>query len=147
MLRKIMGVVAGIVAAFATIWLVELIGHQIFPVAGNIDLGDRESLTAFMASLPVGALLFVVISWFAGALVGGVVAARITGERWAAWVVAGVIAFASIANVLMFPHPLWVKIGGFVAPLLGGWIAARTARPIVVTETAPVHRDAADADV
>lgn len=129
MLRKIGGVVAGLVAAFATIFLVQMVGHTLFPVSGQPDLSDPVATRAFMASLSAGALAFVALAWLLGATAGASVAARLSGERWAAWVIAGVIALSSIANVAMFPHPLWMQIAGVAAPLIGGWIGARFARP------------------
>jgi hypothetical protein len=127
MLRIIGGVIVGIVACFVAISLVEYIGHQVYPMPA-IDLRDREGLSAIIAALPVGALLFVAAAWFLGVLVGGAVAARISGKRWAAWLIAVLVAIASIANVLMFPHPLWMKLAAVVAPLLGGWLASHAAR-------------------
>jgi hypothetical protein len=127
MLRIVGGVIAGIVACFVTISLVEYIGHQVYPLPA-IDVRDREGLSAIIAALPFGALLFVAAAWFLGALVGGAVAARISGKRWTAWLIAVLVAIASIANVMMFPHPLWMQLAAVAGPLLGGWLAGHAAR-------------------
>lgn len=144
MLRKIGGVVAGLIAAFVTIFLVQMVGHLVFPVAGQPDLSDPVATRAFMASLSTGALVFVALAWLLGATAGAAVAASISGARWAAWVIAGVIALSSIANVTMFPHPVWMQIAGIAAPLIGGWIGARFARPRVHDETVAASGGAAD---
>jgi hypothetical protein len=131
MVRIIGGVIVGIVACFVAISLVEYIGHQVYPMPA-IDLRDREGLSAIIAALPVGALIFVAAAWFLGALAGGAAAARISGRRWPAWLIAALVAVASIANVLMFPHPLWMKLAGIIAPLLGGWLGGLAASEQVI---------------
>lgn len=145
MARIIGGLVAGLVAAFAAIWLVELIGHQFYPMP-PVDVTDRAALEALIASLPTGAMLFVAFAWFCGALVGGAVAARISHRRWAAWAIAAIVALAAILNVLMLPHPVWMQIAALVAPLLGGWLAGHAARPDAVVGT-PDRAEPADAEV
>ncbi len=122
MLRTIGGIIAGIAIGLAAIMAVQFVGQQIYPT-GNVDLRDREAMAALIASLPARALMFVVLAWFLGAFVGGAVAARISGHRWAAWAIGGLIALTGVANVLMYPHPLWMQIAAVVAPLLGAVIA------------------------
>lgn len=106
-LRKLVGVVAGIVLAGLCIALVEAFAHRM--VAGN---------PAFASA--VGAL-------FAGTLIGGMVAARLAGASLYAWVVAAALALLSAINVLSFPHPAWFVPAAVLALAAGGWLAARTA--------------------
>ena len=122
MLRLIGSIVAGIVLAVATVFVVELVGHIVYRL-GEIDMQDREAV----AALPVGALLIVALAWLLGTLVGGSLAARLSGRRWAAWVVAAVVALFGLATVFMYPHPVWMQIAAFVAPALGGLIAGHLA--------------------
>ena len=126
MLRLIGSIVAGIVLAVATVFVVELVGHIVYPV-GETDMQDREAVAAMIAALPVGALLIVALAWLLGALVGGSLAARLSGRRWPAWVVAAVVALFALATVFMYPHPVWMQIAAFVAPALGGLIAGHLA--------------------
>ena len=124
--RLIIGIVAGIVAALACILLVQFVGHQIYPV-GEFSLRDEEAVAAMIASLPVGALLFVVAAWLLGAMVGGAVAARLTGRTWAAWLIGALVAVAGIANVMMYPHPVWMQVAAVVAPAVGGLLGGHLA--------------------
>ncbi len=127
--RIIGGLVAGVVAAFAAIWAIQLVGHFFYPVPSDLSIGNREQLAAFVRGLPAGAQAFVVAAWLGGALVGGTVAYRISRRRWSAWAIAAVVAFASILNILMIPHPEWMQIGAVAAPLLGGLLASHLGRP------------------
>lgn len=122
MLRLILGIVAGIVAAFAAVWAIDLIGHQIYP-RGYIDVSSYESIGRFIKSLPAGALVFILLAWFGGALVGGLVAATVSQRRWTLWLIAILVAAVGVFNVIMIPHPLLLQVGAAVAPLLGALAA------------------------
>lgn len=126
MLKLIAGVVVGIVAAAATILLVELGARLVYPV-GNVDIRDADAVAAMIASLPLGAMLFVVAAWFAGALVGGAAAAWISGRRWAAWLIGAIVALMGIVNIFTYPHPVWMQIAAVVAPVIGGIVGGHVA--------------------
>lgn len=126
MLRKILAVVLGVLAAVVVILVVESLGHYLFPPPPDIDMTDREAVRAMAASMPAGAFLTVLAAWTLGALAGGVAAILVSpGRPWPAWVVAGVVLLFAILNMAMIPHPLWMMIA---APLLlagAGWLAGR----------------------
>ena len=123
MSRIILGLAAGVVAAFASVFLVETIGHAAYPVPADPSSGNREQTVALVSSLPAGALAFVIAAWFLGAMAGGAVAAIISRRRWTAWLVAGLVAAASLVTIFMIPHPEWMQVGAVIAPLLGGILA------------------------
>lgn len=127
MLKTIGGIVAGIVVAFATVAIIDLANHQVFPRPEGLDLRDRDAVGAAIMGTPGAGLGLVVFAWFAGALAGGAVAALVTGLRWAAWLVAGLVAASSVANILMFPHPGWMQVMAVIAPALGGVVAGHYA--------------------
>jgi hypothetical protein len=128
MLRTIGGILAGVVAAFAAIWCVEMVGHILYPIPSDVTLNDGARLGAFILSMPVGAQLFVLAAWLLGALAGGLVAALISRQRWTAWLIAGLVAVAGLINIFWLPHPELLQIGSVVAPLLGGLLASQLAR-------------------
>lgn len=111
MLRAIGAVVAGLVAVFGTVFILELIGHQLFPATTDV------------APMPAGIQFFVIAAWFLGALAGGIVAGKIAGAKWPVWLIALLVALSSIATLFMIPHPVWMQIATVIAPLLGGFVA------------------------
>lgn len=125
--RLIIGIVAGLVAAFATIWAIEMIGHQIYPVPSDLAMDDFEAIGAYIETMPAPALALVALAWFAGALVGGFVAASIGRRRWAAWLIAALVAAAAVVNIVMIPHPVLLQLAAIVAPAVGGLIAGHLA--------------------
>ena len=128
MSRILMGLVAGAVAAFASVWLVETIGHLVYPVQADMSSGNEEQMAALVRGLPRGALAFVVAAWFVGALVGGAVAAIISRRRWTAWLIAALVGLASIMTIFMIPHPEWMQVSALIAPLLGGVVGGHFGR-------------------
>jgi hypothetical protein len=126
--RTILGVAAGILVAFATVFAIDLAGHQVYPLPGDLNIHDPEAVGVFIQSAPAGALAFVLIAWFVGALDGGVAAAAISRRAWTVWPVAAIVAMGGTVNVLLIPHPALLQIGAVAAPLLGGFAASLAAR-------------------
>jgi MFS family permease len=106
--RIIGGLVAGLAVMLIVLGGSEFLAHQAAPKEGSGIL-----------------LAIVAAAYFLSALAGGLVAARISQRRWAAWAIAGLVAFGAIWSLFQFPHPLWMQIAAVVAPLLGGFVAAR----------------------
>ena len=125
MLRIIGGILAGIVTLFVAVFAIEWIGHQFFPISAEVNVRDPAANPTLVTGAPLGAQLFVVAAWFGGALLGGLVAGRISDRHWAAWTIVALVVLAAIANIAMIPHPVWMQIGAVVAPLLGGFVASR----------------------
>jgi hypothetical protein len=109
----------------------EAIGHSVFPPPPGIDLTDPAQLAAIMDRIPLGAKLWVVASWGLATLFGGLVAAMVSRRAWTPWVIAGLVAVAGVATVLMIPHPAWMKAAAVAAPALGGWLAVLASRRIL----------------
>ena len=136
MLRNITAVIVGIVIAFATIWIVDSLGHLLYPLPSDLNVRDPEQVADLLRTMPAGALAFVAAAWLLGALVGGLAAASVARARWAAWAIAALVAVAAILNIYMIPHPEWLQIAAVIAPALGGLIAGHlyARRPAVAPE-------------
>ncbi|MCK6623004.1 MAG: hypothetical protein HUU32_18855 [Calditrichaceae bacterium] len=80
MMRSVLAVIAGVVAAGIIIALVEMAGQQIYPLPEGVNPADPESVKAAMANIPTGGLLFVLLAWALGSFGGGWLAARIAGS-------------------------------------------------------------------
>lgn len=100
---------AALVATAMATAIGEFVGVALFP-----------SDVAYIAWLPAGAKLVIVMTWALAALAGAV-AARVLGERgWLAfagtiWTLLGVVYSLGQER-----YPLWMKAGGLVLPLLAG---------------------------
>lgn len=128
------GIVAGLLVAFVTAAAVESLGHVAYPPASAPDFSNPEQLRRFMDALPLGALAFVFAAWFGGTFLGSLVAGTVgsTAPRLHAGMVGAVVLAATLATLLVIPHPTWFSIvallGIIGAACGGGAVAARRAR-------------------
>ena len=124
-MRKFLGVLAGLVALVAVVWVVEAIGHSVWPPPPGTNPSDPAQLATLLDKIPLAAKIAVVVAWFAGALAGAWVANLVA--RWAAagWIVVAIGIAFGVMTLFMIPHPLWMQVAAVAAPLLGGWIGLR----------------------
>lgn len=110
--RSILAVIAGFVAASAVMMCVETLnGRVLYPELGKAAQGmtDREAIGALMASAPAGALLVVLFGWALGSVAGGFLAAWIASDAPVrhALFLGVLLTVAGIANNLGLPPPGW----------------------------------------
>ncbi len=129
MRRNALAYIAGILTAFIMVGLVEALGHLVYPPPSNFDFGDEQALADLVASLPVGAILFVAAAWSIGAFTGSLVAGRIGTLKpiYFSSVVTGLILAGGITQLMIIAHPTW-----FAIVSLGGVVAAGVAATLVI---------------
>jgi hypothetical protein len=115
--RTLGGIAIGLGVAILTTMSVEAIGNRLFPPPKGYDMSLGDALM-----LPLETLIWPVIGWFLGALIGAWLAVRISRKAWTGWAIAALVLAATIFNFVLIKHPTWVLIAGAIAPLLGGWI-------------------------
>ena len=117
MVKRIAAVVLGIVAAVALVALVQAISHAVFPTPAGVDLNDPAQLEDHIQGMPVAAFLLVLASYLLGTLGGGLLACLIAKEKpfVFASIIGGFVLAATIANLIMLPHPLWFSATAIIA--------------------------------
>lgn len=127
--RALLGLLAGMMVAVAVIATIEALGHKIWPLpATDGNLRDPAVVAALLAQAPLGALVSVVLAWWAGAAGGAWIGYRFAGAPHARAIglgVAGVIWLATAANLLLIQHPAWMMAGGLLGVPLVGWLVVR----------------------
>lgn len=125
MLRGILGVLAGVIAGAITIGIAEFAGHMIYPLPQGIDPHDPAALKTFMAIVPTGAKVAVLVAWALGTFVGSAVAIFVAQRQsWPAWVTATALFGAALATMVQIPHPDWMAAGATVLTLASAIAAA-----------------------
>ena len=131
-IRSILAVIAGFVAASAVMMAIETANGRLFyPELAKRAEGvtDREVIRAILASAPVGAMLVVILGWVLGSLAGGFLAGLISPKAPVvhALVLGGLLTLAGIANNLMLPPPLWFWVATFVVFFPAAYAGVRLA--------------------
>lgn len=128
--RNIGAGLAGVLIAMLSVWLVQKIGHAVYPPPADLDMKDMEAVRAYVASLPIGALLFVVASYFIGTAVGTCVACAIGTmlPRVFALLIGCLMLVATTMNVMTIPHPTWFIVLAVVAIVIGAWLGTMCER-------------------
>ena len=129
-LRYALAFLAGAMVAGFVVAGFEALGHAVYPPPEGLDPGDIEQIKAAVAAMPVGALLFVLFAWVAGAYAGGLVAALLApGRRGVMAAIVGALVLAAVvANLAMIPHPLWFAAVAIVAVLASTSLAVLAGR-------------------
>ena len=133
MLKKIAAVVLGIVVAGGLVAVVESIGHTVYPVPPTVDFEDPVQLRNYVATLPPGAFLFVLTAWLAGTFGGGLVASYVSKEKpfFYATIVGAFVLVATVWNLIMIPHPLWVSITAVIGIAVTTYLTSLVALSFV----------------
>lgn len=137
-LRSGLAVLLGAVVAGLLVLVIETVGHFVFPPPAGVDLKDPESLRTIMATLPLGALAFVLGGWAIGTFAGSWLAATLAPRApLVHGLVIGVLFLGmAIATMLLIPHPLWFWLAAIAlfptAAILGAMLApARKSQTLV----------------
>jgi len=129
MMRKLLAAAVGVIVAMLTIQLVEMLGHLVYPPPVDIEFGDPEQVREFMASLPVGSILFVGAAWAAGTFLGTLAGALISGSKPLPYaiVVGGMVLAGAATMLLIIPHPWWFTIAAPISIIASAILAVYLA--------------------
>lgn len=134
--RSILAVVVGWFVSALVIFAIQIINTAIYgpdpdkPLAERLETikkmqEDPAAMKAFGESMPVSALVLVLVSWQAGAFVGGALSALIAGRGRLihAGIIGGLVLAATIYTVydmkrkFDFAHPDWMIVAALLLPL------------------------------
>lgn len=117
--RTVLAVILGLVVAGLIVAGIETVGHTLNPPPPGTDLTQPGAMETLIASLPVTALIIVVLAWALGSIGGGFTAAKISRQhkRGAALAVGIAMVLLVASNFFVIPHPLWMMVVGVLVPI------------------------------
>ena len=126
MVRSMGGVIAGLVVMLIVVASIQWLGHSVYPPPEGLDFRDKDAVAAAMASAPLGALGFVLLSYAVATFLAAGTAATISlrHKRAVAIVIGAVMLVLAAISLLALPHPTWMIVAGLLLPLpvaLLGW--------------------------
>jgi hypothetical protein len=130
MLRSILAVIVGILVMGISVAAVQWLGHSVYPPPEAIP-AHPEAMAELVASMPVGALAFILVAYAFGTFLGAYTAATISQahRRGVAITIAVIMLGLITLNFAVIPHPMWMVITGVLIPfpfaLLGWKLALR----------------------
>ena len=109
-LNRILAIVVGLIAGWLIVALGDIVNHKLYPPPAGLDPSDKEALSAFVSSLPAIAFVVMIAGWAISAFTGGLVTGKITKGKWQVYslITGGILLLASIGNMILIPHPIWV---------------------------------------
>lgn len=123
LMRNILAVVAGLVAAMIAMAIVQAVGDAMLPPPP--DLAGVDDPAQVMDLIPVEARIAVALAWFLGALAGACAAIAVSRRVLPAWIVGLLIALLGVWSTRMVPHPDWLLAASAVLPLVAVLFAKR----------------------
>ncbi len=128
-LRRIGAVVAGLAIAIAIVMTTEMIPHKLYPPVPGTNMDDFTQVKAYVARLPMTALVIVLAGWLVATIAGASIAAGIGRSRVPAYVVGALLLAGGIMNALVIPQPVWFSAVSLVIYIVGTMIGGRIAVP------------------
>jgi hypothetical protein len=125
--RNVLSVLGGAVAAVAVVVLSDAVVGRVYPLPSGLELSNAETARAAIAAVPLVALILLVLGWALAGGIGAFVAVRLAPEHrmMVGLVVASLLLLATVANLAMVPHPVWMWPASLLLIALLGWAGAR----------------------
>ncbi len=124
-LRIILGVVVGLAAGVGLVFVGEMLNHQLWPPPEDLQVTDPEAVRAYFETAPLEALFGLPLVWIVAAGAGSFLGAKIANRAWAGWIVGGLLLAATLLNLSLIPHPLWMWATGVLGVALAAYFAAK----------------------
>ncbi len=114
--RRILAVIGGILAGSICIWLIEALGHILYPLPSGVKPSDIDAFKTYVSTLPFAALLLVLLGYSFGAVVSGFISTKIANDGKSRYAIICGIFFllATVYNMYMLPTPVWFWIFGIL---------------------------------
>ena len=112
-----------------TIQLVEMLGHLVYPPPVDFEFGDPGQVRDFIASLPVGSILFVGAAWALGTFLGTLAGAFLAGSGPLPYaiVVGGMVLAGAATMLVIIPHPWWFTVAAPAGIIIAAFVATIVA--------------------
>jgi hypothetical protein len=124
-LKTFLATGAGIIIAYATIFLVEMLGMNLFPSDEKFKPTNLEELKRLIENIPVMALMIIALGHGLAIFLAGVTVNKIEPNSIVGYLVIFLLLlFGTISNLYMIPHPIWfvvTDLAVFSAGALAGW--------------------------
>ena len=129
MIRSAIVLLAGVVAAVLVVTLMDWVAGSLYALPAGIDRNNPESMRQAVAALPAAVFLLLLGGWVLAAGAGSYLAARLATHDYVTHglIVALFVLVATLGNLAMIPHPVWLWPAAIILIPAAGWAAAKFA--------------------
>lgn len=102
MKKRILSVMAGVVAGFITVSIGDAITQQLYP-ANGLNYQDKEALKNFITQLPTTCFIIMLGFWCLSSFIGGLVAGKVNPDSWmrSSLLTGLILLAAAVGNMVM----------------------------------------------
>lgn len=126
-MRTFLAAIVGIVVSFIIVFLVEMVGMNLFPIKQKVDPNNIQALRSMINNIPLPALITVIVGHGLGMFLGTYSAYKIQPKSMTPMLMIFLLMLiATISNLAMIPHPLWFMIADVSIVVLAVLLAWRT---------------------
>ncbi len=127
MIRKYISIFVGIISGVITLFLIELIGHLLYPPPTDFDFKDVEALKEYTKSAPIIVFIILILAYAIGSFIGGLITGIISKEKKIdnAVTVGGILLGLGTYNLFSMPHPTWVIICALIVFIPFSWYGGK----------------------
>lgn len=144
-LHFVAATLGGMLAGGLSVGGVQWLSALTYPVPPDVDINKRAEAVEWIQTLPIGAFLFVLVSWIVGAFVAAVVGRLLAPKRivWPGVIACAMLLSATILNLIALPHPWWIAVAGVLAyPAFGSLgLQLISGRDLTVTTDREVNAE------
>ena len=119
MLRAITTTIIGVILVVMGMMAMHYLSMVFYPLTEGVTMEDAEALNKYMAIVPLGAMLLVIVSHAMGSFIGALVAALLsqvskwknsTAFKYQFLFIGLLFTYAGLYNLENLIHPDWFKI-------------------------------------
>lgn len=111
-MKNFIFIVLGVILGSITVYLIERVGHLIYPIPDNISPDDYFAIQEYVKNSPIESLLIIILGHSLGTCVAGFSTYFfLNKKRNPALISATILVFFTILNIVLVPfHPIWFEI-------------------------------------
>lgn len=128
-MRTFLATLSGLIIGGIVIWVLEILGHILFPLPFKVDPTNLEQLRNLMFQVPLGALIALAVAHIVGVAVGMTFAKFIDkGNTMPLYIIGGLFLLSTGINLMAIPHPVWFSILDIAGVLIVSLLFIRSVK-------------------
>lgn len=122
--KNAISVIIGLLASMIALTLLEFLNSKLFPFPEGINPKDPVAIKQAIASMPIGAKILQIVSYFIASIVGGITATKIVNAETKnpALIIGGILTFFGLVNSVTLGEPIWMIICSLLMYIPGAYL-------------------------